>query len=231
MTHRKTAIIVGVLFIVATVFLFIGEAVYGPILNSPDYLDIAYPNQTTVVIGILLEFVIALAMPLIPIFLFPVARKHNVVLATGYVVFRAFEAVLYFGMEIKKLSLIDISREYLSQRGADAAYFQSIGSAIQAENGRTFMIYLLIFTIGALILYSLLYQSRLVPRWISMWGLAAAAWMLVGSVLIMVDVFSGMSELNLNLVFAAPIAVQEMVMAGWLIIKGFNPSAVEAETA
>jgi len=64
-THRKTAVIVGVLFIIATAFLFIGEAFYKPILSSPDYLEITYPNRTVVIIGILLEFICVLAMPVL----------------------------------------------------------------------------------------------------------------------------------------------------------------------
>lgn len=92
--HRKTAIIVGVLFIIATAFLFIGEAFYKPILSSPDYLEITYPHRTTVIIGVLLEFIIVLAMPLIPVFAFPVLKKHNEALAIGYIVFRALESVV-----------------------------------------------------------------------------------------------------------------------------------------
>ena len=53
-SNRKTAIIVGVLFIFAIVMLFIGESLYKPILDSPDYLDNAYPNRIVVIIGILL---------------------------------------------------------------------------------------------------------------------------------------------------------------------------------
>ena len=71
-SYRKTAIIVGALFIIATAFLFIGEAFYKPILSSPDYLNIAYPNRITVIMGILLEFACVIAIPLIPVFLFPI---------------------------------------------------------------------------------------------------------------------------------------------------------------
>jgi hypothetical protein len=165
-TNRKTAIIVGVLFIIATAFLFIGEAFYKPILSSPDYLDLAYPNRTTVTIGILLEFMIVLAIPLIPVFLFPVLKHHNEALALGYVVFRLLEAVILISVaEINKLSLIGVSQEYLNQEGMDAAYFQHIGSAIQAENywgDTTGLIYNIVFIIGALMLYSVFYQSKLI---------------------------------------------------------------------
>jgi hypothetical protein len=221
-THRKTAIIVGVLFIIATAFLFIGEAFYKPILSSPDYLEIAYPKRTIVIIGILLEFTIVLAMPLIPVFLFPVLKKYNEAVALGYVVFRSLEAVVLISVaEINKLSLVNISQNYLQNGGVDASYFQHIGSAIQAENywGDTAgMIYNLVFIIGALMLYSVFYQSKLIPRWISVWGILAAVTLFTA---FMLSVFIDISP-AIEVVLIAPIAVQEMVMAVWLIVKGFN---------
>jgi hypothetical protein len=225
-SNRKTAIIVGVLFIIATVFLFIGGAVYNPILSSPDYVEIAYPNRITVIFGILLEFVIVLAMPLIGVFLFPILKKHNEALALGYVGFRFFEAILFVVIESNKLSLINVSRDYLNRGGMDSLYFQNIGSTIQSVNDWTFSIYVLVFTIGALLLYSVLYKSKLVPRFISVWGIIAAAIMLTGSVLSMVEMFAGISDLVMQLILVIPIAVNEMVLAIWLIGKGFNPSAL-----
>lgn len=229
-THRKTAIVVGVLFIIATVFLFIGRAVYQPILGSPDYLDLAYPNRTMVTMGILLEFICVLAIPLIAVFLFPVLRKHDEALALGYVVFRSLEAVILISVaEINKLSLIGISQEYVDTGAVDAAYFRYAGSAIQSENywgDAGGLIYNLVFIVGALMLYSVLYKSMLIPRWLSVWGLIAAAALLAGA---MMSVFTNVSP-TIALVVISPIAVQEMVMAGWLIVKGFIPSAIEPPT-
>lgn len=227
-THRKRAIVVGLLFIYATAFLFIGGAFYEPILSSPDYLDIAYPRRTTVIIGILLEFTCILAIPLISVFLYPVLRKYSEALALGYIGFRVLEAVLFIGIEINKLSLIDLSRNYLNRGGMDASYFQNTGSAIQSENDWAFSIYVVVFTLGALMLYSTLYQSNLIPRFLSAWGFIAAAILLTGMVLIMLDFFTGMSDLGLELIFALPIAVNEIVLAIWLIIKGFRSTAVTA---
>lgn len=230
-SHRKTAIIVGVLFIIATAFLFIGEAIYNPILSSPEYLDITYPNRIIVILGILLEFIIVLAMPLIAVFLFPILKKHNEALALGYVGFRFFEAVLFVVIESNKLSLINVSKDYLNKGGVDASYFQNIGSSIQSVNDWTFSIYVLVFTVGALMLYFVLYKSKLIPRFISAWGFIAAAFLLIGSVLIMVEMFTGISELGLQLIFVIPIAVNEMVLAIWLIVKGFNPTAIASGLA
>jgi hypothetical protein len=230
-THRKTAITVGVLFIIATAFLFVGEAFYDPILSSPDYLEIAYPNRTTVVIGMLLEFACVIAIPLIPVFLFPILREHYEALALGYVVFRSLEAVLFVIVEINKLSLINVSEGYLNNGGLDASFFQDIGSSIQAVNTWAFSIYVLVFAIGTLALNSVLYRSKLVPRFISAWGFIAAAVILIGSVLVMLEMFTGISDMALQLIIAAPIAVQEMVLAVWLIVKGFNSSATISGSA
>ena len=75
-------------------------------------------------------------------------------------------------------------------------------------------------------LYSIFYQSKLIPRWISVWGFIAAAALLTGA---MLSVFGNISP-ALTLLVILPIAVQEMVMAGWLIVKGFNPAAIELST-
>jgi hypothetical protein len=230
-TYRKNAIIVGVLFIIATAFLFIGEAVYGPILDSPDYLTLAYPYRVTAVAGMLLEFACVVAIPLIPVFMYPVLKGHSEPLALGYVGFRLFEAVLFVITEINELSLINVSEGYLNGGEADAAYFQNLGSSIQAENLWIFLFYVLIFTLGGLIFYSALYKSRVVPRFISIWGLIAAALLLVGTVLIMLEMDTGALGNYWELITAAPIAVNEMVLALWLIIKGFNSSAIISESA
>ncbi len=230
-TYRKNAIIVGVLFIIATAFLFIGESFYKPILSSPDYLELAYPNRIIVVIGLLLEFTCVLAIPLIPVFLFPVLRKHNEPLALGYVVFRLFETVLFVAVILNKLSLISVSENYLNNGGLDASYFQNFGSSIQSWNAWAWLIYVMVFTLGALMLYVALYQSKLVPHFISGWGFIAAVLLLTGIVLSMVEVNLMLPEGAFELIFAAPIAVQEMVFAVWLIVKGFNPSAIASQTA
>ena len=232
-SNRKTAIIVGVLFIFAIVMLFIGEALYKPILNSPDYLENAYPNRIVVIIGILLEFTGVPAVVLISVFLYPILKKHNEALALGYVGFRLFEAGILSVAYISKLSLVNLSQDYLNKGGVDASYFQYIGSSIQSVNhwaGTTGLIYLIVFALGSLMLNYVLYKSKLIPRFISAWGFIAAIVLLTGSVLINIDMFTGFSEMGLELIFALPIAVAEIMLSIWLIVKGFNPSAIDSRS-
>ncbi len=226
---RKTAIIVGVLFIIATGFLFFGQAFYEPILSSPDYLDNAYPNRIIVIIGILLEFICIFAILFIPVFLFPILKKHNEALALGYVGFRFLEVVLLTVIDINKLSLVTVSQDYLNKGGMDASYFQNIGSSIQSENYWAFLIYVIFFALSALILNYMLYQSKLIPRFLSVWGLVGAALLLAGTLL---GIFGLITETSvLGTLSFIPIALQEMVFAVWLIVKGFNSSAIASLSA
>ncbi len=229
-SNRKTAIIVGVLFIMALVLFLIGKAFYEPILSSSDYLDNAYPNRVIVIIGILLEFISALLVVLIPILLFPIIKKQYEVLALGYISFRLFEAVLLSIAQIYKLSLVSLSQTYLNTGGVDASYYQNIGSSIQSviywvDHGG--LIDLAVFAIGALILYSALYKSKLIPRWLSIWGLIGAVAMLTASVIATFDIFPVLFAILLMI----PIPLQELTMSIWLIVKGFNPSAIASVSA
>jgi hypothetical protein len=231
MNMRRTAIIVGVLFIIGTVFLFIGQAVYGPVLDSPDWLEKAFPNRAAVVLGILLELMSVLALPFIPAIAFPVLRKWSEPSALAYLGMRLFESVLLSLALIDKLSLIDISRRFLTPGGADAAYLRNTGNSILSGNsfgGPSGLIYLAVFTAGAVVFSAVLFRSRLVPRFISVWGLAAAPFMTIGAVLFAVGALSGAAEPVLQIVFPVPLAVQEIVLAVWLIARGFNPKALEA---
>jgi len=225
-SYKKNAIIIGILFIIATAFLFVGDSFYGPVLDTPDYLQVAYPNRISAVIGMLIEFSCILAIPLIPVFAYPVLRKHSEILALGYIVFRLFEAVLFVLVDITKLALIKVSQLYLAAESSNAAMIESIGATIQGWNEWGWVFYVLIFGFGALIFYFALYQSKLLPRWISIWGLIAIVMMMTSALLAMFAVELPDAIFGLLVI---PIAVQEMVMAIWLIIKGFNSAAIESE--
>jgi len=222
--YKKNAVLVGILFIIATAFLFVGGSFYGPVLDTPDYLQVAYPNRISAIVGMLIEFSCILAIPLIPVFAYPVLRKHNETLALAYVVFRLFEAVLFALVDITKLALIKVSQLYLAAESSTVAMIESVGATIQSWNEWAWVFYVLIFGFGALIFYFALYQSKLLPRWISIWGLIAILLMMTSAFLAMFAVELPDTIFGLLVI---PIGVQEMVMAVWLIVKGFNRDAVK----
>ncbi len=225
--NRKLAIIVGVLFIIATTFFMIGQSLYEPIINSTDYLENTHPNKIIIMTGMLIELIGVWAIILIPVFLFPILKKFNEALALGYAGFRFLEAGFLFIVMVGTLSLVNISQNYMASEKVNSSLFEILGHGIQSINEWAFIMSVsFLFPLGALIVYSILYRSKLVPRFLSAWGFIAAAFLFIGSVLIIFDVFIGVTEMLLELIFSLPIALQEMVLAVWLIVKGFNNTEI-----
>ena len=224
-TSRKTAIIVGVLYIIGTVAGVLSLVFAGPILDHPNYLVKVSANENQIIIGALFVLTMGLALAIIPAVMFPILKKHHEGLAVGYVVFRgALEAVCYMGMAISWLLLIVISQEYVQAGAPDASYFQTLGALVSGGNDSIRSILEIVFPLGALMFYTVLYQSKLIPRWISGWGLIAAiVWLAVG----LLGTFKLITPMStVQVVLSLPIGLQEMVMAVWLIVKGFNSSPV-----
>jgi hypothetical protein len=216
-SNRKTAIIVGVLFIVGTVAGVLSVLFTGPILDDPDYLTKVTSNQNQIIMGALLVLIMGFALAMIPVMMFPIFRKYNEVLALGAIVFRGvLEAVTYIAIVISWLLLLTLSREYLKAGAPDASYFQVLGTLLLEADDWIAQILAIVFSIGALAIYYLFYQSKLIPRWLSIWGLIGAILYLAAPLL---AVFGIVSE-----ILMAPLALQEMVLAVWLIAKGLNSS-------
>jgi hypothetical protein len=222
---RKTAIIVGVLFIIATVAAVLGKVVfYQPILDAPDYLTAISANENQVITGAILGLIAAFACAGIAIWLYPALKKYNAALALGSVGFRVIEGSLYVGSVIGLLLLLTLSQEYVKAGTLEASFFQASGSILLAMREWAGQLAVIAFTLGGLMYYSVFFQSKLIPRWLAGWGFLGVALCLASALLSLfgqVVPFSPVS-VSLNL----PIGVQEMVLAVWLIVKGFNPSAV-----
>ncbi len=226
-TNRKTAIIVGILFITATGTYMLGNGYLDPILSAPDYLIDVSTNESQVLIGTLLEFVNHIAVVCIPFMMFPIFRKHNEALALGYVVFRIIESVILIVGSISLLSILTLSQEFVKAGAPDASYFLTSGALLLAARDWSILLGVnIIFPIGALIFNFYLYQSKLVPRWLSGWGF-------IGAILLLVRGASLLATFGFDqfVLLTLPIWVQEMVFAVWLIVKGFNSSAIASSSA
>ena len=229
-THKKTAIIVGILFIIGTVAGSLSIVFTGPILDDPDYLVKVSANENQIIIGALLVLMMGLALAMVPVMMFPILKKHNEALALGYVVFRGgLETVTYIANVSSLLLLIILSQEYVKAGAPDASYFQNLGALLREADFQINPILKIVFSLGALMFYYVLYQSKLIPRWLSGWGLIGATLHLASGLFYM---FGWLMEFPvLGIFWDLPIALQEMVMAVWLIVKGFNPPAIVSPSA
>ncbi len=227
---RKTAIIVGILFIIATVTAVISVAFLGPILADPDYLISFSANQNQVIIGALLDLLGAGAFVGLAIVIFPIFKMHGERIALGYVVARGFEAVPFIIANISLLSLLTLSQEYVQTAASDAAYFQPVGTGLLAVYDWAQLLGpRILASLAAVPFYYLLYQSKLLPRWIPVWGFIAAPLYFASGLLAMFGLVDAFSPI-LVLLFL-PAALLEMVLAVWLIVKGFNSSAIISPSA
>jgi hypothetical protein len=229
-TYRKTAISVGVLFILATVINVLGNAIFlKPILDATDYLIKISANENQVIIGGLLVLLSAFASAGIAIGLYPVLKKHHEALALGSVGLRVMEGMLYIVGVVGLLSILTLSQEYVKAGASNASLFQASGTSLLAVRDWAGKLSIIAFTLGALMYYYVFYQSKLVPRFISGWGFLGAALSLAAALLTISGQIIPFSTVFILL--QLPIAVQEMVLAVWLIVKGFNPSAVAFQSA
>jgi hypothetical protein len=225
--YRKTAIVVGVLYIIGTVAGILSAAASGSIREAV-YLSSIAANPNQIVVAALFVLLMGLALALVPVMLFPLLRKFNEVLAVGYVVFRgALETALYIGLTVSWLVLIVLSQEYVKAGAPGDAYFQTLGTVLLAGHAALNAILIIVFSLGALMLYAVFYRSRLIPRWISIWGFIAILLHLTTAFLLLFGIVESTTSPVL-MVFNLLILVQEMVMAVWLIVKGFNSVIVAA---
>ncbi len=221
--YRKSAVIAGVFFIACTASSILSGLFTGS-LDAPDYLVNIAVNEGQVLTGMLVQSIWALTCVGIPVILFPILKKHDESLALGFFSLRLIEGVFVFLAIVCQLSLLTLSKEYVAS-GLDASYYQASGTLLHAARDWAFWVGPSIaFALSALVLNYALYQSKLVSRWLSGWGLAGSL------VYISVELlaFFGFDQF---IVLAAPIALQEMVLAIWLIVKGFNSSAIPSESA
>ena len=210
----RTARTAGVLLITATAASLVGSALLGPVLDGSDFLTRVFEHQDRVLWGAFMIVISAFTSAGIAIALYPVLRPYSRGLALGSVGFRVMEASMYLVSALGPLLLVGLSQDVA--RG-DAG--RTLGTTLKALRDQAGMLGALAFYIGGGMYYVVLHQSRLIPRWLSDWGLVAVALGFVAGALVVFQVttFGSPLMVGLNL----PIFVQELVMAVWLLVRGF----------
>jgi hypothetical protein len=223
---RRTAIITGTLFIIATAASLASLPFLAPV-NASNYLANVSANENQVITGILLTLTGAFASASIAISFYPILKRHNQGLALGAVGFRLIEAVFYIVGVIGIVLLLSLSQEFIKAGAPNSSYFQTLGVLLlSGYHWAGNVAATLAFYLGGMMYYYIFYRTKLVPRWLSGWGLVAVSMGIVASMLVMFQSVGPMSAVQV--VLNLPIAVQEMVLAVWLIVKGFDSSVVAA---
>ncbi len=219
--RNKTSSFVGILFLTAMAASLIGGSMINSILSSSNDVISLSEDKIQLLIGVILELINAIAVIGIAVLMFPVFKKHNESMAIGYLGIRVVESIFCCMAVISPLSLINLSQEYSKTGISDTAFLQASGALSIAERSAIYdMLIPVFFGLGALLFYGLLYKLRLLPRFISIWGIVAAILILAMNLLLQIQ------GDRLNVIIAAgmamPIILNEIFLGIWLIIKGFD---------
>jgi hypothetical protein len=215
-SNRKNSLAAGILYVIT--FISIPTLVlYGPV-HGPNYITSPGPD-TPVIIGCILEIIVALTGIGTAVALFPVVKKQNEGVALGLVGSRVLEASTIFAGVACLLTLVTLRR---AGAGADALV---TGQALAAQYdswfriGQSFMP-----AMNDLLLGYLLYKSRLVPRVLPLIGLVGVPLLVASATAAIFGLIQPLSPLSA--IATVPIALFEFALGVWLIVKGFNKSAI-----
>ena len=222
---RKTALVAGVFYLIS--FVSIPTlALYGPVKNHRDWI-LGSGGHTAVLVGGFLEVIVALAGIGTAVTLYPVVRRQNEGAALGFVTARVLEAGMIFTGVVSLLSLVTLRQDLGGAAGANAAALVTTGASHVAVYNWTFLLgQTLMPGVNALLLGSLLYQSRLVPRVIPVLGLIGAPILIIAVIATLLD--GSVPPPSVAVLAALPVAAWELSLGVWLVVKGFKPSPITA---
>ncbi len=223
-TYRMTAALVGSAFLFSNITFILGAIILvESILGSPDYLSLVAANRAQLILGVLLSFANGLAYVGIAVLLFPILKRCLESLALAYVGFRVVEFITQIVADVSLLALLTLAGE-----PHQASAVQGLGALLLAERFWAFQMLNLNFSLSALLLYAMLLRLGLIPGLISIWGLIAAALVLVNTVL---NWFSPELGASLGMITGLPMLLNEVFLGVWLIARGFSPDASALEPA
>lgn len=226
---RKIAIAAGVLYLITHVTSVGAVVLYGPILNNARYIIGSGPD-TQVLLGAFFEVILAFANVGTAVALFPVVKRWNEGVALGYVGLRTLESSIIAVGVIPLLAVVTLRQQLTGAVGADTATLVTLGNALVALHNWTFLVGPS-FTSGTntVLMAYLMYRSRLVPRFIPMLGLVGGPLVFASATAVLFGLFGQYSVLPV--ITAIPEFAWELTLAFWLIVKGFNPSALASTPA
>lgn len=215
----------GILIILG---IIVGVFSVVPAVESPNYLTEVSKNQNQVLIGALFQFILVPIYIGFALLLYPILRKYNKSLAIGFVGFRIIaEMFQLIGVIILPLFVL-LSQKFVHAATTDLLYIQIFGEVLRL--GRDLVNHvgmMLPLILGNIILYYIFYKTKLIPRWLSIWGFIGNPLAMLASILFFFNLISVVSQEFI--ILTIPLVLQEVVLAFWLIIKGFNSSELNLE--
>jgi hypothetical protein len=215
---RKTALVAGILYLLTFVSIPSPFFLYAQVRNNPEYILGTGPD-TAVLVGGILEIIVALAGIGTAVVLYSVLKRQNEGLALGLVGSRVLEGAGILAGVACLLAIVSLRQ---AGAGADALV---AGQTLAVLYGRIFLLsQSLLPGVNDLLLGILLYQSRLVPRVLPLLGLIGVPLLLAGFIGTLFNLWAPVSSATALL--ALPVALFELSLGVYLTVRGFKPSPI-----
>ena len=218
---RNASRIVGVLFLVQMITASVSHsAILVPLLAGDNFLQTIFINSNKVILAMLLDLVCGASVFGIGVLLFPILKKHSEPIALWHLGLRLNEWVMLTISGICLLTIVAISKEYVVGAIPEQTFLQALANYILKARDFTKIFMLLGFCLSASMFYYLLFTSKLLPSFISIWGI-------IGVLLLFAEVVSNIYGQTLGgIMLMLPMGLNEIFLGIWLIVKGFNQSAI-----
>ena len=223
-TYRTTAIVVGVVYLAGFVVGLVGNGLIQAILGAPNHLSTVSANSMMLAIGAILWLMAAVGDAAHGVLMFPVLKQHSERIAVGYLAFRIIDAIFIAVYVLFILLQIPLGNEYLKAVASNTFVLQALSVVSIQANLYAYNIGMIALGLAGLMLNYVFYRTKLVPRWIAIWGL-------VGYTIIFCGMVSEVMGSGLGLASSLPGGLWEVFVGVWLIAKGFNASAFVSQAA
>ncbi len=224
---KRNEKITGVFFIAATTTAIIGVQCYSPVLKSADILESVRAASTQIALGAFFELMLAISNIGTGVMLYPRLKRYSESWGLGYSLFRLLEVVFILIGLLSMLTIVTLSKEAPNFSAEARLPVQNIAGFLKQVYSWAFILgphFML--GINTLIYSSIFYLSKMLPKKLTIFGITGAVLILLAAIL---EIFGYIPHFSSTIVFFAfPIAIYEMVLAGWLIVKGFNKEAYAA---
>ncbi|MFC4104217.1 DUF4386 domain-containing protein [Paenibacillus xanthanilyticus] len=201
------------MFLISTAAYLVGSGLLNPVLQRAELLAGLDADRTNVIAGLLLELINAVAVVGIGMLLYPILRKHHEAFALGYFGSRLIESAILIISLAGPLVLLALGDEYAAAEASNRSHLQAIAHAAVDAHDLLFELAMAVLSLGSLLLCSVLYRSKLVPR-----GLSAIGF--IGYIGLLASSCQAIAGLDTGAVLYIPGAIFELVFPLWLLIKG-----------
>jgi hypothetical protein len=229
-SRRRTALVAGIFFVLTFVTSITGLILYGPVLDSADYI-LGPGADTRISLGAFFEILLIITNIGTAVVLFPILKRQSESIALGYVATRIVEGTIIAAGIVSLLSVVTLRQEFAGAGGADDASLTLAGQTLVAFHDWTFLLgpaFCAGFGNGLLLGY-LMYSSRLVPRRMTLLGLIGGPMAFAAATGVLFGFYEQTSAASF--LMTLPEIAWEASLGIYLVVKGFKPSPTTAADA